>query len=84
MSTTFTLFSHNFGSGTFGSNEKYLMPFGYLVGDKTSCIHETPCSLVQVDDVNPVLFTVDIRFHFGIPKPCTVSEMNAGFKQVPK
>ncbi len=39
--------------------------------------------LVQIDDIHAIAASIDIRFHFGVPATCLVSEVDAVFQHLP-
>ena len=62
-----------------GAHEEHLVAAGRHAGNVLQRLTEQRVGLLQVDDVDPVLGTVDVRLHFGVPTPGLVPEMGAGF-----
>ena len=76
LAAALTLFSDDVCGRALGPNKEDLLALGNLGGNETGGFNEAPSRLVEIDDVNTILITVNVRTHLRIPQTCPVAEMN--------
>ncbi len=73
---------YNFSCLMLGAYEEYLLATGSYACDVGQRLAEQRVGFLQVNDVDPILGTVDVRLHFGVPSPGLVPKVGAGFQHV--
>ena len=65
-----------------GAHEQDRLALARKIGNEARRLFEELQGLLQVNDVNPVAFPVDVFLHLGVPAARLVAEVNSSLQEL--